>query len=498
MGNNKFVMGLIVLVLAICGSGYWVKASLDKSKTSLEQLVKEHSTEQALLEDKLEEAQARLLAETAQKDLQKLNPLDPKFLVQRLIELEMEKTESDKNYRAFYCLQGLADAGTNALPAIKDFFISGVDTDLKLPYFRNPHTLRQEMAAILCGMRTLESAALLSQLLPVTQTATELENLCKVLLEISPETYHSHCVKAARNMYREIMDQAEKNSAERAELQRQLADNPDAAEELKKAYSESSRNASIGQFDISSVYNLLFRTLKDTEFARTLMEEGAWMTKSGYSDKEVVNTSLFSSTRELLGEESIQWYYAAFLRMRENEKAAEKTDNGIILQRRLSDNFFENVALSYSGINPMATEMYFTLLRGDNDIPNQQNQQYRFRLVSRLENVFDCFSNEPTQSFTGERKQSFITARLGLLDTIAAENANDELMLEMIDLTRASLERQANPDSEPDKEFNKAERESLEAKIKEMSRQEKFEKLEQLFQESLDEMKKDALETKEK
>jgi hypothetical protein len=494
MGNSKFVMGVIVLVLAICGSGYWVKASLDKSKRSQAQLVKEHSAEQALLEAKLEEARVRLLAETAQKDFQKLAPLDPKFLVQRLIELEMEKTESDKNYRAFYCLQGLADAGTNALQAIKDFFISGVDTDLELPFFRDPHTLRQEMAAILCGMRTMESAALLSQLLPVTQTATELENLCKVLLEISPETYHSHCVKAARNMYRETMKQTEKYSAERAELQRQLADNPDASVELRKAYSESSKNASMGQFNISSVYNLLFRTLKDTEFAHTLMEEGAWMTKSGYSDIEFVNTSLFSSTKELLGEESIQWYYAAFMRMRENEKTAEKTDNGIILQRRLFDNFFEDVALSYVGINPMATEMYLTLLRGDNDKPHQESQ---YRLVSRLENVFDYFATEPTQSFTGERKQSFITARLGLIDTIAAENTNDKLMQEVINLTRASLERQATPDAELDKEFDKVERENLAAKIKEMSRQEKVDELEQSIQKSLDRMKKDTLETKE-
>jgi hypothetical protein len=350
------------------------------------------------------------------------------------------------------------------------------------------------MAAILCGMRTMESAALLSQLLPVTQTATELENLCKVLLEISPETYHSHCVKAARNMYRETMKQTEKYSAERAELQRQLADNPDASVELRKAYSESSKNASMGQFNISSVYNLLFRTLKDTEFAHTLMEEGAWMTKSGYSDIEFVNTSLFSSTKELLGEESIQWYYAAFMRMRENEKTAEKTDNGIILQRRLFDNFFEDVALSYVGINPMATEMYLTLLRGDNDKPHQESQ---YRLVSRLENVFDYFATEPTQSFTGERKQSFITARLGLIDTIAAENTNDKLMQEVINLTRASLERQATPDAELDKEFDKVERENLAAKIKEMSRQEKVDELEQSIQKSLDRMKKDTLETKE-
>ncbi|NCC59608.1 MAG: hypothetical protein EOM12_01500 [Verrucomicrobiae bacterium] len=495
MGNSKFVMGVIVLVLAICGSGYWVKASLDKSKQSQAQLAKEHSAEQALLEAKLEEARVRLSAETAQKDLQKLAPLDPKFLIQRLIELEMEKTESDKNYRAFYCLQGLADAGTNALPAIKDFFISGVDTDLELPYFRDPHTLRQEIAAILCGMRTMESAALLSQLLPVTQTATELENLCKVLLEISPETYHSHCVKAARNMYRETMKQTEKYSAERAELQRQLADNPDASVELRKAYSESSRNADKRQSDIPGIYNLLFRTLKDTEFAHTLMEEGAWMTKNDFPGIEVVNTFLFSSTRELLGEESIQWYHAAFLRMREKDKAGEKTDEGILFKSRIFDNFFEDVALSYAGINPMATEMYLTLLRGDNDKSHQESQ---YRLVSDLENVFDYFATEPTQSFTGERKQSFITARLGVLDTIAAEYANDELMQEVIDLTRANLERQTTPDAEPEGEFDKAERERLAAKIKEMSRQEKFEELEQSIQESLDEMKKDILETKEK
>ncbi len=497
MGNSKFVMGVIVLVLAICGSGYWVKASLDKSKQSQAQLAKEHSTEQALLEAKLEEARVRLSAETAQKDLQKLAPLDPKFLIQRLIELEMEKTESDRNYRAFYCLQGLADAGTNALPAIKDFFISGVDTDLELPFFRDPHTLRQEMAAILCGMRTMESAALLSQLLPVTQTATELENLCKVLLEISPETYHSHCVKAARNMYREIiMDQAEKNSAERAKLRRQLADNPDASEELREAYSESSRNADRRMSDIYGIYNLLFRTLKDTEFAHTLMEEGAWMTKSGLSGKEVVNTSLFSRTRELLGEENIQWYHAAFLRMRENEKAAKRTDDRILLNSRSDYSFFEDVALSYAGINPMATDMYLTMLRKE----NMPTQQYRYRLVSNLENVYDYFATEPTQSFAGERKQSFITARLGLLDTIAAENANDELMHEVINLTRASLQRQSNPDAEPDGELShKVELENfLTKQIDKMRIREKFEKLLRSDQEDLDEMKKDALETKEK
>jgi hypothetical protein len=219
------------------------------------------------------------------------------------------------------------------------------------------------------------------------------------------------------------------------------------------------------------------------------------MTKNGFSGEEVVNTSLFSSTRELLGEENIQWCYAAFLRMRENKKAGEKTDEGIILQRRLFDNFFENVALSYSGINPMATEMYLTLLRGDNDKPHQESQ---YRLVSRLENVFDYFVSEPTQSFAGERKQGFITARLGVLDTIAAEYANDELMQEVINLTRANLERQANPDAELDKEFDMMERERLAAKIKEMSRQEKIEELEQSIQKDLDKMKKEALETKEK
>ena len=491
MGNSKFVMGVIVLVLAICGSGYWVKASLDKSKQSQAQLAKEHSAEQALLEAKLEEARVRLSAETAQKDLQKLAPLDPKFLIQRLIELEMEKTESDKNYRAFYCLQGLADAGTNALPAIKEFFISGVDTDLELPFFRNPHTLRQEIAAILCGMRTMESAALLSQLLPVTQTATELDNLCKVLLEISPETYHSHCVKAARNMYRETIGQAEKNLTERATLQQQLKKNPDTIEKLNEAYSESAKSMN----NISSIYSLLFRTLKDTEFARTLMEEGAWMTKSGFSGKDVVNTSLFSSTRELLGEENIQWCYAAFLRMRENKKVLEKSGDRIEPDERIGDDLFEKVALSYTGINPMATEMYLTLLRGDNDIPNQQS---RYSLVSELEYLNDFFATVSTQSFTGERKQSFITARLGLLDTIAAEYANDELMQEVIGFTRTHLERQANPDTELDNEFDMMERERLFKKIEEMSRQEKIEELEQSIQTDLDRMKKDVLETKEK
>jgi hypothetical protein len=491
MGNSKFVIGIVILGLAICASGYWVKTSLGKSKRSLEQLVKEHSAEQALLEAKLEEARVRLLAETTRLDIQKLAPLDPRFLVQSLIELEMEKTESDKNYRAFYCLQGLADAGTNALPAIKDFFISGVDTDLELPYFPPPHTLRQEIAAILCGMRTMESAALLSQLLPVTQTATELENLCKVLLEISPETYHSHCVKAARNMYREIMGQTEKVAPEIAMSRQQVVTDPDAINKINKALSESAKNMN----NITSIYNLLFRTLKDTEFARTLMEEGAWMTKSGFSGKEVVNTSLFSSTRELLGEENIQWCYAAFLRMRENKKESEKSGERIEFDERFGDDLFENVALSYTGINPKATEMYLTLLRGDNDKPHQESQ---YRLVSRLENVFDYFVSEPTQSFAGERKQGFITARLGVLDTIAAEYANDELMQEVINLTRANLERQANPDAELDKEFDMMERERLFKKIEEISRQEKIEELEQSIQKDLDKMKKEALETKEK
>jgi len=491
MGNSKFVIGIVILGLAICASGYWVKTSLDKSKRSLEQLVKEHSDEQALLEAKVEEARVRLLAETTWLDIQKLNPLDPRFLVQRLNELEMEETESDKNHRAFYCLQGLADAGTNALPAIKDFFISGVDTDLELPYFPHPHTLRQEMTAILCGMRTMESAALLSQLLPVTQTVTELENLCEVLLEISPETYHSHCVKAARNMYRELMDHVEKYLSERAELQRQPLSSVDTLEKLNKVHLDPPKDV----YSIYNTHNLLFKTLKDTEFAHTLMEEGAWMTKSVASGEEVVNTRLFNSTRELLGEESIQWYYAAFMRVRENERAAEKTDKGIMLQRRFYDDFFKEVAISYAGINPMATEMYFTLLREGN---NMSHWESHYRLVSNLENLDDYFATEPTQSLTGERKQSFLTARLGVLDTIASEYANDELMQEVIDLTRAGLERQASLDAEPDKEFDKVESERLEAKIKEMSHQEKIEELEQKIQISLDEMKKDALETKEK
>ena len=67
MGNSKFVIGIVILGLAICASGYWVKASLGKSKRSLEQLVKEHSAEQALLEAKLEEAHVRLLAETTRR-----------------------------------------------------------------------------------------------------------------------------------------------------------------------------------------------------------------------------------------------------------------------------------------------------------------------------------------------------------------------------------------------------------------------------------------------
>lgn len=219
------------------------------------------------------------------------------------------------------------------------------------------------------------------------------------------------------------------------------------------------------------------------------------MTKSVASGEEVVNTRLFNSTRELLGEESIQWYYAAFMRTRENERAAEKTDKGIMLQRRFYDDFFKEVAISYAGINPMATEMYFTLLREGN---NMSHWESHYRLVSNLENLDDYFATEPTQSLTGERKQSFLTARLGVLDTIASEYANDELMQEVIDLTRAGLERQASLDAEPDKEFDKVVRERLEAKIKEMSRQEKIEELEQKIQISLDEMKKDTLETKEK
>ncbi len=491
MGNNKFVMGVIVLVLAICGSGYWVKASLDKSKTSLEQLVKEHSTEQALLESKLEEAQARLLAESVGMDFQKLAPLDPRFLVQRLNELEMEKDQPDKNYRAFYCLQGLADAGTNALPVIKDFFISGVDTDLELPYFSDPHTLRQEITAILCGMRTMESAALLSQLLPVTQTVTELENLCKVLLEISPETFHSHCVKAARNLYRELVPKTEKDVAVKSTTQ-QLSDSSDILVELREVPVESVQSTIRKLNDISRIHSLLFQTLKDIDFAYTLMEEGAWITKGPVSGKEMLNAKLFDSTRELLGEESIQWYYAAFKHMRENALNTKGVSVQVVSDGWIGYALFKGVVNSYAGINPMATEMYLTLLRGDSiPIPTQQ---YRYQMVSELERIYDYFASEQNHiPLADERRHGFIAGRLGLLDNIAAEYAHDDLMQEVIDVARTSLERQAYPDAELHGEMLDDARESLTTKIEEMRRKENFERLKQSLLESLDKMKKEIL-----
>ena len=491
MGNRKFLIGVAVLALVVCGSGYWIKTSLDKSKTSLEQLAEKQSAEQTLLESKLEEAQARLLAESVGMDFQKLAPLDPKFLIQRLNELEMEKDQPDKNYRAFYCLQGLADAGTNALPVIKDFFISGMDTDLELPYFPDPHTLRQEMTAILCGMRTMESAALLSQLLPVTQTVTELENLCKVLLEISPETFHSHCVKAARNLYRELVPKTEKDVAVKSTTQ-QLSDGSDILVELREVPVESVQSTIRKLNDISRIHSLLFQTLKDIDFAYTLMEEGAWITKSPVSGKETLNAPLFSSTRSLLGEESIQWYYAAFKHMRENALNTEGTSEQVASDGWFGYAFFKEVVSSYAGINPMATEMYLTVLRGDSiPIPTQQ---YRYQMVSELERIYDYFASGQNHiPLADERRHGFIAGRLGLLDNIAAEYANAELMQEVVGVARASLERQAYPDAELHGELLDDARENLTTKIEEMRRQEKTERIEQLIQKSLDEMKKEIL-----
>lgn len=139
MKSIGFIIAVLAVGVAICGGGYGVKYTHQQADKARNTLDANQKKAEETLTAKLTDTRSRYLAAVNRVNAEVRDPLAPAFLVQKLNNLEGSLlNDRTKNHLAFYCLQGLADVGTNAIPAIKDYFVGYADTELKIPYYRSP------------------------------------------------------------------------------------------------------------------------------------------------------------------------------------------------------------------------------------------------------------------------------------------------------------------------------------------------------------------------
>lgn len=187
-------IGLLV-VIAICVYGaliFCLQAPLTLLDTTTQFIEKEKCELESVL------AQAQTDEKNKKSYSILSSSLDSSQLVERLNHLEL-LSEEQRIRKAFFLFQSLVNAGTNAVPAIRDYFISGqnivlgnyqMDQEYEYTpgYFKHrsgifPNTTREGLVFALRDINSPDSIRILEQWIQITPSVDEVIKIGHILIE---------------------------------------------------------------------------------------------------------------------------------------------------------------------------------------------------------------------------------------------------------------------------------------------------------------------------
>jgi hypothetical protein len=402
VASKDVLAGVILILFTFCATIIWIAYAQKQAQTDLEQQQVRLQEESEQFHKQINEAHSLYLVEANRVNTGPQNPLDPNYLVSQLYEIDNSTDEYKRNSLTFYSLYGLLKNGTNALSAIKDLIINQHNFDLNIKMLYSPRTLRQEIMTLLVSMNTQPAADLLSQLLPATQDAKEMRNLCEALLSIS-DGYRPYCIQAARTMYERLTKESNVNKSE-----------------------------------INSLRSILIQLLQDREFAINLMEQRNWLESYGNIDE-----NLFAISYKTLQDDIIPYCYEAALYQVEHRKYPKSIDRTIL-----------DIAKEYI-THPQSPEI---LLMGMTNATSPLIRSYECIMGLSLDKNFyrdlwgywgfySLIDREDTES--GAVDPEIIqkaNERLLFLDNITTQFADNKQITQLIEIVRSSLKHTANTD----------------------------------------------------
>ena len=411
MSAKTILISAAVCAAVIGVSGYCVLNAERQAAEEVSKRSAEWDAERAELESRLANAQSGGIA--IPENVEISSSMDPILLVERLKKLD-DNDNRKKLREALFSFQGLVEAGTNSIPAIRNYFTSGENVRLSGggnnnngPFggggpnfggnnanngnnFRGPNgggfgganfggmnfgggrnsavpaSTRIGLIDVLHDIGVEEAYILLGQIVPTVTEARELVYLSGILQSIDPSSFVGTTVTTARNL---------------------LAD------------------SNISNGDKRQLMNLLSQ-LGDTEYAAAMLD-------NLYVDGRLDGATLDFLTRTL-GEGAIPTIYNAFM-----DANASDQDRARLLMS----------TMNYIGSNQQATEMFNTAFAGVSENRGLQNM-----MLMGLSGI------GPGQNITPDVAAN----RLAVLNSLQ-QQYNDPSMNNVFAAARTQLEYYSNP-----------------------------------------------------
>lgn len=410
MSAKTILISAAVCAAVIGVSGYCVLNAERQAAEEVSKRSAEWDAERAELESRLANAQSGGVV--IPENVEITSAMDPILLVERLKKLDANDNRK-KLREALFSFQGLVEAGTNSIPAIRNYFTSGENVALagggpnfgggfggnNAPNGNNfrenfrgnnggpnggpnfggmnfgggrnsavPASTRIGLIDVLNDIGVEDAYILLGQIVPTVTEARELVYLSGILQSIDPSSFVSTTVTTARNL---------------------LAD------------------SNINNGDKRQLMNLLAQ-LGDTEYAAAMLD-------NLYVDGRLDGATLDFLTRTL-GEGAVPAIYNAFM-----DANASDQDRARLLMS----------TMNYIGSNAQATEMFNTAFAGVSENRGMQNM-----MLMGLSGM----GPGQNQNITPEMAAS----RLNMLNSLQ-QQYNDPSMNNVFAAARTQLEYYSNP-----------------------------------------------------